>query len=144
MKKLVAAAASSLALVACGAVPQGPGAGSSPTPSASATSRAGFDVTVTERDHAATLHVGQRLLVVLHAAAGMNNWSQPRSTDETLLAPVVDPAATAARGVTLAAFQARAPGQVDVNSYAGPVCPSGLACPMYVAVYSLRVEVTPA
>ncbi len=73
----------------------------------------------------------------------MSNWAQPHSSDETILAPIVDPAATAVRGVTLAAFQARAPGQVDITAYASPICPSGQACPMYVMVVSVRVTVTP-
>ncbi|MGZ6300107.1 MAG: hypothetical protein ACXWMN_06405 [Candidatus Limnocylindria bacterium] len=103
----------------------------------------GFDVTATEKDHTAAMRVGQTLELVLHAAAGMNNWSQPRSGNETILVPIVDPAATAVRGVTLAAFQARAPGQVEVSSFAGPVCPSGQACPMYVVVYTLTVTVSP-
>jgi phage tail protein X len=102
----------------------------------------GFDVTVTEKDHTAAVRVGQKLEVVLHANSGMTSWQQPKSTDESILAPIVDPAATAVRGVTLAAFQAKAPGVVQVNSYAGPVCPSGTACPMYVVVYSVRVTVT--
>jgi hypothetical protein len=103
----------------------------------------GFDVTATEKDHTAAMHVGQRLELVLHAAAGMNNWSQPRSGNEAILVPIVDPAASAAKGVTLAGFQARAPGQVDVSAFAGPLCPSGLACPMYVVAYSLTVTVSP-
>jgi hypothetical protein len=89
------------------------------------------------------MHVGQKIEVVLHAATAMSNWAPPRSSDEAILAPIVDPAATAVRGVTLAAFQARAPGQVDVTAYASPICPSGQACPMYVMVFSVRVTVTP-
>jgi len=103
----------------------------------------GFDVTATEKDHTAALRVGQRLELVLHANAGMNSWSQPMSGNEAILVPIVDPAASAARGVTLAAFQARTAGEVEVRSFAGPVCPPGLACPMYVVVYSLAVTVSP-
>ncbi|HEY1420540.1 MAG TPA: hypothetical protein VGG90_07500 [Candidatus Dormibacteraeota bacterium] len=137
MKKTLLAAIAGLMVMACGAVAAAPGSNPSPSPGLG-----GFDVTVTEKDHAAALHVGQKLEVVLHAASGMNTWQHPTSTDQSILAPIVDPAATAARGVTLAAFEARAPGVVRVNSYAGPVCPSGAACPMYVVVYSVQVTVT--
>jgi len=132
------ALAAGLMLAACGSTSTGPGSNPSPSPS----SGMGFDVTVTEKDHTAAMHVGQRLEVVLHAAGGMNNWSQPKSSDETVLAPTVDPAATAVRGVTLAAFEARAPGVAEIASYAGPACPSGQPCPMYVVVYSLKVTVS--
>ena len=64
------------------------------------------------------------------------------SSDLTsVLAPTVDPAATAAIGVTLAAFKAMQPGQVDVTANASPKCSPGQACPMYLAVYSLKVTV---
>lgn len=138
MRSAVLAAVAVLLLAACGATGAGPGSGASPSPS----SGLGFDVTATEKDHTAAMRVGQRLEVVLHAAAGMNDWSRPRSGDEGILAPTVDPAATAVRGVTLAAFVAKAPGQVDVTSFAGPVCASGQPCPMYAAVYTLRVTVS--
>jgi uncharacterized protein YceK len=119
------------------------GTASGPSPSPGTGSSPNFDVTVTETTKAASMRVGQKLEVVLQAGSGMNNWTQPRSSDESILAPIVNPAATAVRGATLAAFQARAPGQVDVTAYAGPVCPLGQACPMYVMVYSVKVTVTP-
>ena len=134
---LVVAAA--VLISGCGSV----GTGSSPSPSPSASSNPmSFDVTVTETTKAASIRVGQKLEVVLHAGSGMNNWTQPRSSNESILSPLVDPAATAVRGVTLAAFQARSQGQVDVTAFGSPSCPSGLACPMYVIVYSVMVTVT--
>ncbi len=131
--------AAAVLISGCGSV----GAGSSPSPSPGASSNPiSFDVTVTETTRAASIRVGQKLEVVLHAGSGMNNWTQPRSSDETVLAPIVNPAATAVRGVTLAAFQARSQGQVDVSAYGSPNCPSGQACPMYVMVFSVKVTVT--
>ena len=124
---------------ACGATGVGPGSNPSPSPPNSV----GYDVTATNTDHAVTMKVGQKLEVVLRAAQGMNNWSHPTSSDQSVLAPIVDPAATAAIGVTLAAFEAMKPGQVDVRANASPKCPPPQACPMYLAVYSLRVTVTP-
>lgn len=138
MKNLLLVAAAVLLISGCGRA--GTGSTASPTPTEG--SNLGFDVMATETTKAVSLHVGQKLEVVLHAATAMSNWAQPHSSDESILAPIVDPAATAVRGVTLAAFQARAPGQVEVTAYASPLCPSGQACPMYVMVYSLKVTVT--
>ena len=118
-------------------------AGTASSPSPSPSSNVNFDVTVTETTKAASMRVGQKMDVLLHAGSGMNNWTQPRSSDESILVPIVNPAATAVRGVTLAAFQAKAPGQVSVTAYTGPLCPSGQACPMYVVVFSAQVTVTP-
>ena len=139
MKKFLVVLAAALALTACGSVSAGTGSPPSPT-----TNPGGlhFDVTVTEKDRAATLRVGQTLQVVLHANTGMDSWTQVRSTDESILVPIVNPAATAARGVTLSAFKALAPGEADITAYASPTCPAGQACPMYVQVYTVRVTVT--
>jgi len=134
--KHLSAAIAVFLLTACGAT--GIGGGSNPTPSPGGR----FNVTVTEADHSITLHVGQTVEVVLHKQNGLNTWSHPASNDESILAPVVDPAATAARGVTLAAFVAKTAGTVDVTATASPVCPSGAMCPMYVALYTLKVTVT--
>jgi hypothetical protein len=138
MMKFLLATVALLLLSGCGAA--GIGGGGNPTPTPSSNTR--FDLTVTEEDHAVTLRVGQTVEVVLHKQNGLNGWSHPSSNDESLLLPIVDPAATAAQGVTLAAFVARKPGTVDVTATASPVCPSGAMCPMYVALYSLKVTIT--
>jgi len=140
MKILLVVIAAAVFVAGCGSA--GIGSGLMPTPSPSTGSNVGFDVTATETTQTVSMRVGQKLEVVLHAGAAMSNWAQPHSSDETILAPIVDPAATAVRGVTLAAFQARAPGQVDVTAYASPICPSGQPCPMYVMLFSLHVTVT--
>jgi len=88
------------------------------------------------------MRAGQKLEVVLHAYPTMNSWTQVKSSDETVLVPIVNPAATAVRGVTLAAFQALAPGEATVTAIASPNCSPGYACPMYVELYSLKVTVT--
>jgi hypothetical protein len=139
MRSLLLVIAAVLLITGCGSA----GTGSGPSPSPSTGSNLNFDVTVTETTKAASIRVGQKLEVVLHAGNGMANWTQPKSSDESILAPTVNPAATAVRGATLAAFVARAPGQVDITAFASPVCPSGQACPMYVMVFSARVTVTP-
>ena len=141
MRILLAAVTVALLISGCGSV--GTGSNLTPSPSPSTNSRLTFAVTVTEMTKDATLRVGQKLEVVLHAGSGMTNWTQPRSGDLAVLAPTVDPAATAVRGVTLAAFQARAPGHADITAFGSPICPSGQVCPMYVVAFSVRVTVTP-
>jgi hypothetical protein len=131
--------AAALLLSGCGSYRSG---GSVPSPTPSGASGLGFDLAVTEKDRVVTMHVGQTLELVLHAGANMDSWQQVRSTNEAVLVPIVNPAATAVRGVTLAAFKAVAPGQAEITAYASPHCPAGTACPMYVQVYSLKVTVT--
>jgi phage tail protein X len=140
MRILLVAIGAAMLISGCGSVATGSSPSPSPTPSTSP--NLNFDVAVSEKDRTATMRVGQKLEVVLHANTGMTNWAQPKSSDESILVPIVDPAATAARGVTLAAFQAKSTGQADITAYAGPVCSPGLACPMYVVVFSVRVTVT--
>lgn len=138
MKKFVVVAALALLSVGCGAY--GTGTGGNPTPTPSGGLR--FDVTATEKDHAVTMHVGQTLQVVLHGTDQFS-YQQVRSSDQLILEPTVNPAESAARGVLLAAFRAKAPGQATVTAVGAPVCPSGQACPMYAVLYSLTVTVTP-
>ena len=101
------------------------------------------DVTATEKDHALTMHEGQKLKVVLHAPQGMGRWTHPESNDASVLMPIVDPAATSARDVTIAAFEAKKTGMAEVSATASPQCASGQPCPMLIALYSLKVTVTP-
>jgi hypothetical protein len=103
----------------------------------------GFDAVVTETDTAITIQSGQKLEVVLHARSGMTNWSNVRSSDTSVLSPIVNPAATAVRGVTLSAFQGLAPGKADITAVAGAACSPGQACPMYAMLYSVTVTVLP-
>lgn len=143
LNRLVLAAAIGLLAAACGA--SGIGGGSNPTPTPTPTPSSGvrFDVVVGDSDHQASMRVGQKLEIVLHAPNGMSNWTHPNPSDVSILEPIVDSAATAARGVTIAAYQALKPGQVQVTATASPICPPGSACPMYVAFYALKVTVTP-
>src|SRR5258708_39356843 len=67
---------------ACGAEPI------SPSPPSAAGPVAGFDVLITEKDQAVTVHAGQRIEVYLRQRAGLTAWSGLRSDDEAVLAPV--------------------------------------------------------
>ena len=140
MRNLLIALAAALALSACGSYHYG--TGSQPSPSPSEGPGLGFAAVVTETDKTATVRVGQKLEVALKAGDKMDNWSHPRSSNESILAPTVNPAATAVRGTTLAAFIALAPGQAELSAYASPHCPPGSMCPMYVQVWSVKVTVT--
>jgi hypothetical protein len=133
-------AAVAMFAAACGAA--GVGAGTNPSPSPSDTSPMHFDVTATETDKAVTMRAGQTLELVLHGGNQIM-WQQVKSSDTTILEPTVNPAATAMRGVTLAAFRARSAGEVKVTAVGTAVCPSGQPCPMFAMLYTLTVTVTP-
>ncbi len=137
MRALHIALSAALAITACGSAGTGSGTESSPT------SGLGFNVAVSEKDKTATMHLGQKLEVVLHAPPGMAGWTQPRSSNEAILVPIANPSPTAARGVTLAAFKALATGEVQITSNDSPACSPGQACPQFIAVYSVTVTVTP-
>src|SRR5258707_3489529 len=87
MRVLMLVGVAAALISGCGSV--GTASGPSPTPSAG--SNLSFDVTVTETTRAASVRVGQKLEGVLHAGSGMNNWTQPKASDEAILAPSVDP-----------------------------------------------------
>jgi hypothetical protein len=125
-----------LALLAAGCGTVGQGAGPSPSDNPMH-----FDVTATEKDHAVSMHVGQKLELVLHGGSQLT-YRQVTSSDTSILDPTVDPAATAALGVTLAAFKARAAGEARVTAVGAPVCASGQACPMFAVLYTLTVTIT--
>jgi hypothetical protein len=135
--------AAALALCACGAA--GTAAPPSPSPINPSTGPGrGFDVSVTEKDKAISIQVGQKLEAVLHANTGMTDWSGVRSSDPSILMSIVDTGATSARGVTLAGFQAIAPGHAQITAVAGALCSPGHACPMYAQLLTIEVTVTPA
>ena len=87
------------------------------------------------------MRAGQKLELILRARPGMTVWGSVRSSDASVLTPIVNPAATAVRGVTLAAFQAIAPGHAEITATAGPDCPPTQPCPMFLVLYSLEVTV---
>jgi hypothetical protein len=141
MRAVFIVAVVALALSACGPhFAHGP----VPPPSPSTGPGLGFDLAVSEKSTTATLKVGQKLEVVLHAKQGMTPWSGVRSSDASVLAPIVNPTATAARGITLAAFQALAPGETQITATAGADCSPGKACPMYAMLWRIDVTVVAA
>lgn len=140
MKRILAGAAAAAALSACGAYTFG--GGGTPSPSAPPTPVNGYSVVLTQQDRTASLRVGEKLEVVLGSAGGGINWSRPKSSDQSVLVPIVNPAATAVRGVTLAAFVARTPGHATLTASGTPQCSPGQACPMFAVLFSALVTVT--
>lgn len=137
----MAAAVAMFVLSACGMV----GTGSAPSPSIPASTSpigTGYDLVVTEQDHTATMRVGQTVELVLRARTGMTNWANVGSRDPAVLEPMVNPAGTGVRGVTLAAFRALTPGQTEVTASAGALCSPGQACPMYAVLLSIEFTVS--
>jgi uncharacterized protein YceK len=128
-----------IVLSGCGTI----GTGSAPSSNPRSTVGVGHVHIFSEQDRAATIQVGQTLLLELHAKPGMSDWSGVRSNDTSLLKPLtID--VMVPRHVTVAAFQAISPGGVMVTAAAGPLCAPGQLCPAYVVLYSLRVKVVPS
>src|ERR1700740_2092596 len=71
-----------LLVVGCG----NPGQGASPSPSENPLH---FDVTATEKDHALSMHVGQKLELVLHGGE-LLRYQQVTSSNTSILEPTVD------------------------------------------------------
>lgn len=138
LKYVLAAALVILVLAGCGArTCQGCAAIGSPSPNPVA----GFDILITDRDQDVTVHSGQTIEVYLRQRAGLTAWSGLRSNDETVLAPIPT-GITAARGVTIGGFKAITPGTASITAYATAACSPGQACPMFAALFSVRVTVT--
>jgi hypothetical protein len=142
VKAALVVASAALLLSACGAVDGCACGAYGPvifTPSVAPAP--GFDLAVTEKSRAATMRVGQKVEVVLHANPGMTNWSGVSSSNPSVLTSIVNPAATAARGVTMAAFQAMAPGTARITATAGATCSPGQACPQYLVLLTIDITV---
>jgi hypothetical protein len=120
---------------ACGAAPI------SPSPPSATGPVAGFDVLITDKDQDLTVQAGQRIEVYLRQRAGLTMWNGLRSDDESVLAPIPT-GITAARGVTIGGFEAIAPGTASITAYATADCSPGQPCPMFAALFSVRVTVT--
>jgi hypothetical protein len=140
----VAIVAMVMTIAACGAAGGGGAAAPSPTPSQvplPGGPAAGFDVLITDQDRDVSVRVGQRIEVFLRAKPGMTDWSSIQVDIPGVLVPVPTGIASA-RGVTVAGFDALTAGVVNITANAGPQCPPNAMCPMYEALFSVRVSVT--
>lgn len=101
----------------------------------------GFDVLITDTDRAVTVRSGQRVELVLHAKPGMSDWSGVNVDDYTVLR-AVPTGITAARGVTIAGYEAARPGTATIRATATPLCSPGQACPAFAMIFEVQVTVT--
>ena len=101
---------------------------------------AGFDVVITDTDRAVTVKSGQRIELVLHAKPGMSDWSGVNVDDYTVLR-AVPTGIMAARGVTIAGYEAARPGTATIRATATPLCSPGEACPAFAMIFEVQVTV---
>ena len=111
-----------------------------PRPPVATTPTAGFDVVITDTDRAVTVKSGQRIELVLHAKPGMSDWSGVNVDDYTVLR-AVPTGIMAARGVTIAGYEAARPGTATIRATATPLCSPGEACPAFAMIFEVQVTV---
>ena len=128
-----------LMLAGCGPTHAG-SSDPSPAPPVITSPHAGFDVLITENDRAAAVKVGQRIEVVLRARPGMTTWSGLNVDDGAVLR-AIPTGITAARGVTIAGYEAARAGTATITATAGPLCSPGQACPAIAMLFEVRVTV---
>jgi hypothetical protein len=143
IKAMLTSAVVLVVLAACGSAP-GAGVGANPSPSyeppVAGAPAAGFDVLVTDKDQDITVHAGQRIEVYLRRRTGLTTWNGLRSDDDAVLVPI--PTGIAAPvGVTIGGFKAITPGTASISAYATASCSPNQACPMFAALFSVRVTV---
>ena len=112
-----------------------------PRPPVATSPTAGFDVLITDTDRAVTVKSGQRIELVLHARPGMSSWSGVNVDDDRVLRGIPT-GITAARGVTIAGYEAVGPGTATIRATAGPLCSPGQACPAFAMLFEVVVTVT--
>jgi len=100
----------------------------------------GFDVLITEGDRAVTVKAGQRIELVLHERPGMSEWNGINVDDPSVLR-AIPTGITAARGVTIAGYEAAGPGTATIMATATPLCSPGQACPAFAMLFEVRVSV---
>ncbi len=134
MRVLSAAALAALALVACG------GAGPAPARPPAAPS-AGSGLGDADAGRTVAMRAGEEVTVSLHQQPGFGPWQNLQSSNSAVLQSIVEPRATAARGVTLGRFRAVAPGQAQISATAVPDCSPGVACAAIARAWMVTVVV---
>ncbi|MEK6225034.1 MAG: hypothetical protein AABM40_01930 [Chloroflexota bacterium] len=131
MKARLLAVAFATMVAACGSV-AGPGSDPSPTPESSVT------VTKADNQQTVTAHVGDHVQIALGEDI---NW-QLEPPDGRVLVQEPNRNYMLVRG-TQAIWLARSAGRSTIKASGGMNCPSGSLCPMFLAVFSVTVEVSP-
>jgi hypothetical protein len=104
-----------------------------------------FVRTITNADNGATVQikVGDRIALVLQASTGFDPWDVA-PTDAHILMSVPNPAAAAARGVTLRAYLAAGPGQATIMATDRIHCDTTQgACAGAIQDFHVTVVITP-
>ena len=113
----------------------------SPPPTVLTSPTLGFDVLISDNDRAVTVKSGQRIELILHAKPGMTDWSGVNVDDYTVLR-AIPTGITAARGVTIAGYEAARKGTATIRATATPLCSPGQACPAIAMIYEVTVTVS--
>ena len=116
-------------LASCG------GTGSGDPPS---TTEPSVTITRASNQQTVTAHVGDHVQVALGEDI---NW-QLEPPDGTVLAVEANRSYMLVRG-TQAIWLARSVGRSTIRASGGANCPSGAACPLYLAVFTATVDVVP-
>ena len=143
IRVVLAVALAAVMLGACGTVGCvcGPAGYPTPPPPHTPGPSAGFDVVISDNDRAVTVKSGARIELILHAKPGMSDWSGVNVDDYTVL-QAIPTGITAARGVTVAGYQAARKGTATIRATATPLCSPGQACPAIAMIYELTVTVS--
>ncbi len=141
LRYVVAAALAILVLAGCGArTCQGCANDSGPITGLPGRAAAGFDVLITDKDQDVTVHAGQKIEVYLRQRSGLTVWTGLRTDAEAVLAPIPT-GLLAPAGATIGGFQAVTAGVANITATATADCSPGKPCPMFAALFSVRVTV---
>ena len=131
MKARLLAVAFATIVAACGGV-AGSGRPPSPTPPP-----ASVMITRASNQQTVTAHVGGHIQIALGEGI---NWQLEPPDGVVLVQPVQN--YMLVRG-TQAIWLARSAGRSTIKASGGANCPSGAACPMFLALFTVTVEVLP-
>jgi hypothetical protein len=93
-------------------------------------------LTVSSSGSTQTVAVGTRIVVALKSSLV---WSDPTSSDTTVVVPVHQ---TGNKGSVRATFAALAPGAAQLTAEGRPNCTPRQACPQFVLLWQVTINVT--
>ena len=125
-----------LALSGCAALPAATPPATSQAPDMSAGQAPDAD-----NGRTVGLAVGARLEVSLHQRAGYVRWSQPASSDTSVLKPLPPSGGSSGEGTTVTTFEALRKGSADLTATSPFACTPGAFCPAIAQTWRLTVKV---